>query len=122
MKKILILAVVVVTALLVWRYLGQTSYTKTSGTTETTQISGTKIEIKNSAFEPNSLTVKAGEKITVVNTDFTGHSVTADDGSFDTGIIGKDKSAIITAPSSPGIYKFHCLVHSTTMMGTLVVK
>lgn len=113
MKKIFLLIIAVVFAFFAWRYFTQP---------KTAPISGMAIEIKNSAFSPNSLTVKAGEKFTLVNRDFMGHSLTADNGSFDSGILGKNESKSITAPAKAGTYKFHCQVHPTTMTGTLIVK
>ena len=65
----------------------------TSATTTTTAkprdagsapSAGTKIVIKDFDFTPKTLEAKAGS-VTVENEDGTDHSVTADDGAFDTG-------------------------------------
>src|SRR6266446_2766717 len=47
--------------------------------------SGTAISIKNFAFSPNPIAVKAGTTLTVTNGDGTKHTLTADDKNFDTG-------------------------------------
>lgn len=96
--------------------------TETStGTEQSTQTAGA-VEIKNFAFSPASITVKAGETLTITNKDLAGHSFTSDDGtSFDTGIIAKDQSKTVTAPTKPGTYAFHCTPHPN-MKGTLIVQ
>ena len=88
----------------------------------TTQNQVADIEISGFKFGPNSLTVKSGQVIKVTNRDSVGHTVTADDGtSFESGLLGKDQSGIITAPTKPGNYPYHCSPHPT-MKGTLVVE
>ena len=80
------------------------------------------IEISGFKFVPANLVVKTGQTIKVVNRDSVGHTVTADDGtSFETGLLGKDQSGTITAPSKPGSYPYHCAPHPN-MKGTLVVE
>ncbi|MBI5356177.1 cupredoxin family copper-binding protein [Candidatus Collierbacteria bacterium] len=80
------------------------------------------VEISGFKFSPATLTVKSGQTIKVVNRDSVGHTMTADDGtSFESGLLGKDQSGTITAPSKPGSYGFHCSPHPY-MKGTLVVE
>jgi len=80
------------------------------------------VEMKNMAFVPNHLKVKPGEKITVINRDSVKHNLIATgEGDFDTGLLGKDESAVITAPTEPGEYPFNCTPHPF-MTGTLVVE
>jgi plastocyanin len=79
------------------------------------------IVIKNFAFEPASLTVAPGAKITVINEDQAPHTVTANDKSFDTGTIAGGKRAEVSAPSKPGNYPYICSIHQY-MVGTLTVK
>src|SRR3954470_1810732 len=45
--------------------------------------SGSGVQIKDFAFNPASLTVPVGSAATWTNQDTAGHTVTADDGSFD---------------------------------------
>lgn len=89
---------------------------------ETPAVTEASVEIKNFAFNPATITVKPGAKITVTNQDSVGHTLTSDDGkSFDTGVLVQGKSAVVTAPATAGSYPFHCTPHPY-MKGTLVVN
>jgi plastocyanin len=74
-----------------------------------------------SGFQFSSVEVAAGGQVTVTNQDSAPHTVTSDDGAFDTGNIGGGSSTTFTAPSQPGTYQFHCNIHSG-MSGTLTVR
>lgn len=78
------------------------------------------VVIKGFAFEPGSIAVAPGTKITVLNQDQATHTLTADDKSFDTGTIAGGRSAEITAPTKPGTYSYVCTIHQY-MTGTLTV-
>jgi plastocyanin len=84
-----------------------------------------KVLIKNFKFIPDNPDVKPGERIEVTNEDSVAHSLTAgqsptDNNLFTTGLIGLNKSMIITAPKKPGMYPFYCTVHHF-MTGMLIV-
>ena len=66
------------------------------------------------------LTVPAGTTVTVMNNDTAPHTLTADDGSFDTGEIEVAGTAEITL-DEPGTYTFHCNIH-TSMTGSITVE
>ena len=81
-------------------------------------------------FNPDTLTVKKGDKITVTNKDTLPHTVTSGTGptdpnsakQFDTSIIEPGATADIeTTNITPGDYPFHCAVHPY-MTGKLVVQ
>jgi cytochrome c oxidase subunit II len=82
------------------------------------------------SYDPATLTVKKGDKITVTNKDTLPHTVTSGTGptdpnsakQFDTSIIEAGATADIeTTNTNPGEYPFHCTVHPY-MMGKLVVQ
>jgi plastocyanin len=77
------------------------------------------IVIKNFAFAPQPLTVKAGTTITVTNGDDTTHTVTAAKGEFDTGEVDGGTTAQITV-DRPGTYAYFCDIHQY-MKGTIHV-
>ncbi len=89
--------------------------TKASSTTATSAESFT---IRGYVIPP--LTAAAGQKITIADGDAEPHTVTADDGSFDTGSFDQGSPGTLVAPRRPGIYKVHCSVHPS-MHGTLTV-
>ena len=77
------------------------------------------VSIKNMAYTPGSLSVKAGATVTWTNSDTTIHTVTADDGSFNSGniAVGATYSKVF---SSAGAFSYHCALHPE-MTGTLTV-
>jgi plastocyanin len=74
------------------------------------------------SYSPDQVTVVMGVNNTVawVNNDNAPHTVTAYDGSFDSGNVGSGASYIYTF-TAPGTYKYYCAYHSW-MVGTVVVK
>jgi plastocyanin len=80
------------------------------------------ITIKNFAFTPATIQAKAGQAVTVQNSDGTTHTFTADDKStgVDSGHIDGGKSATVTF-AKPGTYTYHCDIHNY-MTGTITVS
>jgi plastocyanin len=71
-------------------------------------------------FDPEELTAKKGDEVTVVNQDTVPHTVTSGTGpsdpnsakQFDTSIINGGESAKISlAQVNPGQYDYHCTIH-----------
>lgn len=83
-------------------------------------VEGTALTIKGFSFEPAELRAKVGDTVTVTNVDGTDHSVTAIDGSFDT---GRFKSGARTFKvSSAGRFEFRCEVHGFMPHGFIQVS
>lgn len=78
------------------------------------------VQISNFNFSPATLTVKVGDTVTWTNQDSMGHSATADDQSFDTGVFDQGKSGTVTF-SKTGTFTYHCSIH-TSMHGTIIVQ
>ncbi|MFI5265305.1 MAG: cupredoxin family copper-binding protein [Candidatus Levyibacteriota bacterium] len=78
------------------------------------------VQISNFSFSPAILTVKVGDTVTWTNQDSAGHSATADDKSFDTGIMDQGKSGTVTF-NKAGTYAYHCSIHPS-MHGTIIVQ
>src|SRR5436190_24184837 len=68
------------------------------------------VSVKNMAFSPASLSVTSGTTVTWVNNDEIAHTVTADDGTFDSGSIAPGNSFTHTF-SSVGTVNYHCSIH-----------
>ncbi|MBV8579807.1 MAG: cupredoxin family copper-binding protein [Candidatus Eremiobacteraeota bacterium] len=81
---------------------------------------GTVVHIRDDKFQPASITVKAGEKVTFINDDDDAHTATADDGSWDSEGLNQGQKWVHAFTKS-GTIKYHCTVHPF-MHGTLVVK
>ncbi len=94
--------------------------TQANPTTGSTAMAKNAVTIQNYTFSPATLTVKVGEKVTWTNQDSVGHSATADDNSFDTGVIAQGKSGSNTFTKA-GTYTYHCSVHPM-MKGTIIVQ
>lgn len=77
------------------------------------------IAIADFAFD-GDVTAVAGSVVTVRNDDPFEHTLTAVDGSFDTGLLGGSASTDVTLPSAPGTYAYFCSLHPS-MTGSLVV-
>lgn len=81
---------------------------------------GPTIEIEG--FEFSALApVAPGTEITVSNLDGAQHTLTAEDGSFNTGGLDGGAVSTITAPDAAGTYSYVCNIHPT-MTETLTVE
>ena len=79
-----------------------------------------KIEIKDFAFNPQTLTVKSGENVTWINRDEEPHTVVSVQKQFKKSTaLDTDQEFTITA-AAPGTYNYFCSVHPK-MTGTIVV-
>ncbi len=81
---------------------------------------GSAVSLVNYAFSPTSLTVAAGTTVTWTNNDTAAHTVTADDGSFDSGNLSPGQSFTHTFTAS-GSVAYHCNYHPN-MVATIVVQ
>jgi plastocyanin len=81
---------------------------------------GTAVRVANLAFTPAELRVRAGTRVSWVNGDQLQHSVSADDGSFDSGLIDAGKS-FERVFDRPGTYAYHCTPHPF-MHGRVIVE
>ena len=81
---------------------------------------GTRVVIHNLVFNPGAASVAAGGLVTWTNNDTVVHSVTADNGSFDSGLIQPGASWSHTF-AKPGHRAYHCTPHPF-MHGSVVVK
>ncbi|MGH9954955.1 MAG: hypothetical protein ACRD39_04760, partial [Nitrososphaeraceae archaeon] len=79
-------------------------------------------DLGTGAYSPNPASVSGGSTVTWNNVDSTPHTATADDGSFDTGIIngGSSGSALINTSTETRTITYHCNVHPE-MRGTLQI-
>lgn len=79
------------------------------------------VEIKNFTYTPRYFTVPPGATVAVRNNDQVIHTITADNGAFNTGNLAQGVPSTFQAPTKPGKYPFHCF-HHPYMTGTLTVS
>lgn len=84
------------------------------------QPSANEVFIQGMAFNPASITVKAGTTIKWTNQDAVTHTVTANDNSFDSGNLAAYGTFSHTF-SSAGTFSYHCRIHPG-MTASVVVQ
>lgn len=88
--------------------------------TTTTPTAGASVSIIDDSFNPVSTTVLSGQTVVWTNNDTDAHTVTADDGSFDSGIIPPGGTFNYTF-TNPGMVNYHCSIHPD-MLGSIDVQ
>jgi plastocyanin len=81
---------------------------------------GNAVTIQNFAFNPSTIEVAVGTTVTWTNMDTASHTVTADDGSFDSKALATGATFQQTF-STAGTFTYHCSIH-TSMKATVTVK
>ena len=76
--------------------------------------------IKSFKFDPDPITVDVGSSVTWTNVDPVGHTVTARDDSFKTGMFFPDESSTVTFDTA-GTFPYFCSTHPE-MSGTVIVE
>ena len=94
--------------------------TPTTASTSTPTGNGTSVTIMSFAFSPASLRVKTGTKVTWTNKDAVTHTVTADQGAFNSGLLSPENSFSFTFTQA-GTYSYHCNIHHS-MTATIIVQ
>jgi plastocyanin len=79
-----------------------------------------RVAIKDSSFQPNRIKLHAGQKVTFVNDDEIAHTVTAQDGTFDSGTLQQGAKFSFTAKKA-GTISYVCSFHPR-MTGTIEVS
>lgn len=77
---------------------------------ESPSTGGNTVDISGFAFNPRSLTVSVGTTVTWTNNNGVSHTVTADDGTFDSGTLAESAQFSFTF-DTPGTYPYYCEFH-----------
>lgn len=96
-----------------------TTATATSSATATPEPDAPVVVMVDFAYDPAEVTVAVGVTLQVRNADSAPHTITAVDGSFDTGAIIAGASGTLTVASA-GQFDFRCTLHPS-MTGVLTV-
>lgn len=119
MKRILNvrnLSTLLVLCLLIFACSKNSDYSNGGNTTS----SNPNVSIKNFAFTVTTLKIGAGVTVKWTNNDGTTHTVTADDGSFDSGNIAPGAS-FTKQFNTKGTFAYHCSIHPM-MTASVVVQ
>jgi plastocyanin len=90
------------------------------GAPRATAAADTSVTIRDFDFAPASVTVDVGDTVTWNNEGPTPHTATADNGSFDTGILDDGESGSHTFEQA-GTFQYFCQPHPN-MRGTVTVR
>jgi plastocyanin len=82
------------------------------------------VTLKDNLFDPKTITVKAGDTVMWTDQGQNEHTVTADDGSFDSGDLKVgEKTSFSFTFTKAGTFAYHCKYHGAMgMVGTVVVQ
>jgi plastocyanin len=78
-----------------------------------------KVSIEDFYFEPADAAIQPGDTIMWVNEGNTPHTVTSDDGQFDSEVLNPGESFMFTFPEA-GTFSYHCEIHPS-MTGSVTV-
>ncbi len=102
------------------RYFGHRARPAAAADTAGVSAGATVVRIANLSFNASELRVRAGTRVRWVNADQVQHSVTAEDGAFDSGLIDPGQS-FERVFDRPGTYAYHCTPHPF-MHGRVIVE
>lgn len=121
--KLIIAIIVILAVLALGYYFLYTKKYPSANTNSTTQnsisIAPDSVSIKDLAFDPSSITVRAGDTVTFTNNDTVTHSVIGD-GGINGGDLGSGESYKETFETA-GTFNYHCATHPF-MEGEVVVQ
>lgn len=117
---IIVILILVVVSFVGFRYFGSSMSPMKSNPPVNLVVPANTVIISGNSFNPGTLTTTVGQKITWTNNDSYAHTVTSDNGLFDSGNIlaGSSFSYIFT---KTGTYTYHCTIHPF-MTAKVVVK
>ena len=108
-----------------WRWLGALAMAASASAFPPAHAAGTamaaKVEIRNFAFSPKVLNVRAGTRVAWTNLDEEPHTVTSAGGQFQSSAALDTGDGYAVTFSKPGTYTYYCAIHPM-MVGTVVVK
>ncbi|MDQ2902837.1 MAG: cupredoxin family copper-binding protein [Chloroflexota bacterium] len=99
---------------------GGVTPTVATGSTPTAATGSNTVGVSNFTFSPGALTVHVGDKVTWTNNDSVAHTVTSDNGKFDSNTLAPGTSFSFKFTKA-GTYDYHCNIHSS-MHGSIIVK
>ena len=80
------------------------------GAAASAQPAPASVNVSGFTFLPGAVRVIAGQPVHWTNTSFAQHTITADDGSFDSGLMSAGDTFDMVF-DLPGIYQYYCQLH-----------
>jgi plastocyanin len=118
--KTIIIIFVILAAVVVGVYFIFFNNNNDNNVNQTPMRSADSISVKNFAFNPSTLTIKTGTKVTWVNDDSVAHTITFDSGMVpNSPILSPGQSYSVTF-ANLGSFNYHCSIHPM-MLGTVIV-
>jgi amicyanin len=88
--------------------------------TSAAPVTANSVSIRNFAFGPQVVAIKAGTTVHWMNQDSEAHTVTSDTGTFNSPVLQPNSGYSFTF-NKPGTYTYHCTIHPF-MTGKVVVS
>lgn len=93
-----------------------------SNTPETPAPSSATVSIKNFSFNPTTMTVKTGTKVTWTNNDSVPHTVTSDSGNLLNSLTLSPGQSFSFTFANAGSINYHCKIHPMMKGGIIVTN
>ncbi|MBI2529786.1 MAG: cupredoxin family copper-binding protein [Candidatus Diapherotrites archaeon] len=106
MKKYVLIAALVILPFLLFGCVSNGD----SGNGGNGAAAGKTVSMQNFAFGPAEITIKKGDTVKWTNLDSVAHTVTSDDGAFDSGLLSQNASWSKTF-NEAGTFEYHCTPH-----------
>ncbi|MEX2660230.1 MAG: cupredoxin domain-containing protein [Acidimicrobiales bacterium] len=85
-------------------------------------VDGATVRVVDLAYEPDEVVVRPGEAVAFTNDGDVAHTVTGDDGEFDSGEqLPGETFRFLTDDDTPAAISYHCEIHPDEMKGRIVV-
>jgi len=122
MKKYILIAALLVALFLVFGCVNNGDGGGNNGTGDggNGAAAGKTVSMQNFAFSPAEITIKKGDTVKWTNLDSVAHTVTSDDGEFDSGLLGQNASWSRTF-NEAGTFEYHCTPHPN-MTAKIIVE
>ena len=120
MKKKFFYSGIVILSAIILIYSCSKSYNAPAPMNTTNNGATASVAIKNMAFIPDTITVKAGTTVTWSNMDGMTHTVTSNTSLFNSGNLGSGLNFSYMFATA-GTYGYSCIIHPT-MKGIVIVN
>jgi plastocyanin len=120
MKRLILLVALSLMAMLIFVSVAAGAHKQTTNEGEGQKPAKKTVLIEDFSFSPAKIVVKKGTKVTWVNKDEAPHTVTANNGAFDSGVLERGDKFTRTFRKA-GKFAYHCEIHPE-MMGSVRVK